>query len=411
MRVSTSQFYMQSALQMGNKSSELNEQMAKLSSGKQVLTAKDNAVQYSTLAGYKDDLSNIEKYNRNIIQAESNNNLQETMFSDAEDILNNVRDLVLQANNGAMSDEDLQAINDQLSNNLEQLVDIANSQDENGDYIFAGFQTSQQPFSQKADGSVNYSGDSGVNTLQVSKNINVATNQSGDAAFMKVANAIGDFSANYPPSLPAFPNANTSGVALASANITDRGTYNTSATPHDYTFDFAVGTGDLTVTDSAGGTTTFPVADYEGGKKITIDGIEVSISGNPLPGESFTMSEQEEVSIFDAVNNAISWVGQGVSASEPEQRQVDYNTVLDQLSSTLTHLSSRRSEVGIRLQVLENQDNRHLDTALGLESGKANIEDLDIAKAITEFEQSQLALQASQQVFTKVQGLTLFNYL
>jgi flagellar hook-associated protein 3 FlgL len=48
---------------------------------------------------------------------------------------------------------------------------------------------------------------------------------------------------------------------------------------------------------------------------------------------------------------------------------------------------------------------------LNIVSGKSAIEDLDFAKAISEFEQSKIALQASQQAFSKVQGLTLFNYI
>ena len=39
MRVSTAQFYLQSAQQMSSKTSDINEQMAYLSSGKRVLTA------------------------------------------------------------------------------------------------------------------------------------------------------------------------------------------------------------------------------------------------------------------------------------------------------------------------------------------------------------------------------------
>ncbi|MFT5003812.1 MAG: flagellar hook-associated protein 3 FlgL, partial [Flavobacteriales bacterium] len=66
MRVSTSQFYLQSALLMNQKSADVNEQMEHLSSGKRVLTAKDDAVSYGTLAGYKNDLANIEQYKRNI---------------------------------------------------------------------------------------------------------------------------------------------------------------------------------------------------------------------------------------------------------------------------------------------------------------------------------------------------------
>jgi flagellar hook-associated protein 3 FlgL len=407
MRVSTAQFYLQSSQQMSQKSSDVNEQMAHLTSGKRVLTAKDDAVSYGTLAGYKNDLANIEQYKRNITQAESHNNLQEIVLSGVEDILSNIKDQMLQANNGAMSDEDIQAIAKQTRHSFDQMLELANSKDENGGYIFSGYKTDQQPFSQKSDGSVSYSGDSGVKELPIAKNITIPTNQTGDATFLKVGNPIGDFTANY--------TANTSGVALASANVTDRGTYNTSAMPHDYMFTIDALTNDLTVTD-VNGDIAFPVAPatpapHVAGQTITFDGIDVTLSGNPLPGDSFVMSEQENVSIFESINNAISWMENSAVSTNPEQHQVDYDTLLDQFNSAMTNITSKRVDAGIRLQVLESQESRHLDMALNITSGQSNIEDLDFAKAISEFEQSKIALQASQQAFTKVQGLTLFNYI
>jgi flagellar hook-associated protein 3 FlgL len=401
MRVSTAQFYQQSTLQMSQKTSDVNEQMAYLTSGKQVLTAKDDAVSYSTLAGYKDDLANIEKYKRNITQAESHNNLQDIVLSSAEDLLNNIKDKMLQANNGAMSDQDLEAIAKEARNSFDQMLDLANTQNENGDYIFSGFNIEQQPFSQQVDGTVVYSGDTGVNEIQIAKNITIATNQTGDAAFLNVANAMGDFTASY--------TNNTSGIALANANVTDRSTYNTSASPHTYTFTFDAAN-DLTVTD-ADGDVAFPAAPYNAGDTISFDGIDVTLSGNPLPGDSFTITEQEEVSIFDTINNAITWMESGTNSANPEQHQVDYNTLLDQFNSAMTHITSKRVDAGVRLQVLESQESRHLDMELNIASGTSAIEDLDFAKAISEFEQSQIALQASQQAFTKIQGLTLFNYI
>jgi flagellar hook-associated protein 3 FlgL len=406
MRVSTAQFYMQSALQMGSKSSELNEQVGYLSSGKSVLTAKDDAIQYGTLAGYNNDLASIEIYQRNIIQAESQNNVQEIVYSDIEDLLNNIQEQLIKANNGAMTDEDLGAIAMETQSTLDQILDLANSQDENGNYIFSGYQTSQQPFSQSTDGSVSYNGDSGVRELQIAKNISIETNQSGDAVFMNIPNDIGDFIPTYPSTTP-----NESGMALASATVSDRSAYNTSATPHDYTFDFDATTADLTITNSAGTTTTFAVADYEGGQKITFDGIDVTLSGNPLPGESFTMGEQEEVSIFDTLNQAIAWMDQGSDNANTAQSQADYNAIFEQLGSTMSHITSRRVDSGIRLQVLDSQESRHLDTELSLATNISAIEDLDFTKAITDFEQMQLALQASQQAFSSVQGLSLFNYI
>ena len=412
MRVSTAQFYLQSSQQMSSKTSDVNEQMAYLTSGKRVLTAKDDAVSYGTLAGYKDDLANIEKYKRNITQAESHNSLQDVAFSNAEDILNNVKEQMLQANNGAMSSEDLLAIAKQTRNNLDQLLDLANSQNENGDYIFSGYQTEQQPFSQQVDGSVLYGGDSGVRELQIANNIKIPTNQTGDAAFMKVDNAMGDFTATYPPSATN-PSANTSSVAVESANIVDRGAYNTSTGQHTFTTDPV--TNNLTVTDG-GGIPVFPIlptlpAPYVAGQTISFDGIDVTLSGNLLPGESFTLNEKADVSIFETINDAITWLEQGSVSTDTEQHQVDYNTLLDQLNGATSHITSRRVDAGVRLQVLENQESRHLDAELSISTGKANIEDLDFAKAISQFEQSKIALQASQQAFSKVQGLTLFNYI
>ena len=405
MRVSTAQFYMQSAMQMSNKTTDVNEQMAYLSSGKRVLTAKDDAVAFGTLVGYKDDLTNIDKYNRNINQAENHNSLQEVLFSDAQLILDRVKQDMLLANNGRMSNEDLQSIASQVRNSLDQLLDIANSQDENGDYLFAGYQTEQKPFSQQVDNSVTYNGDSGVRELQIAKNIKVPVSQSGEAAFNKVTNALGNFSAAY-PTTPA----NLSGIAVETANVTNRSDYNASTTPHNYTFTFNPTAEDLVVTDN-GGTPVFTTSTYTAGQPITFDGVEVTLSGNPLPGDNFTISEEENISIFSTINDAIEWMEKGNVSTNQEQHAVNYNTTLNQLNSAMTHISSRQVDSGIRLQVLESQRSRHLDSQLYLESGKSRIEDLDFAKAISEFEQSKIALQASQQSFTKIQNLTLFNYI
>jgi len=404
MRVSTAQFYYQSSLQMSNKSSEVNEQMAYLSSGKQVLTAKDDAVQYSTLAGYKESLASLEKYQRNITMATSHNSLQEVIFSDAETILDNIKQDMLLANNGRMSNEDLQALASEMRTSFDQLLDLANTQDEQGEYIFSGYQTQQQPFIRNANNSVAYSGDTGVNELQIAKNINIATNQTGDASFMTINNAIGDFSANY-PTTPA----NSSGIALESAKVVDRNTYNITGNP-DYTFTFGPGAAQLNVVDAVGNS-HFTTTSYVAGQTISFEGIDVTLSGNPLPGDTFTIGEQEDISMFSTINDAISWIDRGVVSTSQEQHQVDYNTILEQLNTVMSHTSSRRADAGIRLQVLENQTSRHLDAELHLTSGKANIEDLDFAKAIAEFEQSQTALQASQQTFSQVQNLSLFNYI
>ena len=401
MRVSTQQFYFQNAQQLSNKQSDVNDQIQYLASGKRVLTAKDDAVSYGTLAGYKDGLANIEKYQRNLNQAENRNSLQEVSFASAEDVMQQLKQLFIQANNGTLSDDSIKSLAELGKNTQSQLLDIANTQDESGDYIYAGYQVDVQPFTLQPDDSVIYHGDSGVRELQIAKNVMVDINQSGDDAFEKVPNDIGDFSANY--------NTNTSGISVNKAVIANPGAYDTVTNPPDYNFNFASAT-DLTVTDG-NGAVVFNTTTYAPGQTVAFNGVEVQISGNPLPGDDFDLTPQADISIFDTVKAAIDWMNVGVNPADPVQHKVDYDVILGQLDEALNHMTGRRAEAGVRLTLIDNQESNHLDAELYLSSGRSNIEDLDFAKAVATFEQSQVSLQAAQQSFVQIKNLSLFNYL
>jgi len=406
MRVSTAQFYFQNGLQMSQKQASVSEQSAYLSSGKRVLTAKDDAVAYSTLSGYQTELKNIEKYQRNITQAENRNNLQEVSFANASNVLNELKDVFLQANNGGYSDQDLASISQQATNSLQQILDIANSKDETGGYVFSGYSIDKKPFELQPDNTVDYQGDHGVRELQIAKNVMVATNITGEQAFEKVPNRIGDFSANYI--------TNTSGISVEKAAIVNRGNYDTTpgtGYPPNFTFSFGATSADLIVTD-ADGDTMLNINNYTPGQLIALpNGMEVQLNGNPLPGDTIELVPEENISIFDTMKAAIDWLNVGESPADQTQHQVEYNTILSQLNNALDHVSSQRADSGIRLQLIDRQKNNHLDSELYLNSGRSAIEDLDFSKAISEFEQSKMALQAAQQTFTQIQNLSLFNYI
>lgn len=401
MRMSTSQFYFQNSQQISHKSTEVNNQVEYISSGKRILTAKDDAVSYGTLSGYKESLANIEKYQRNIIQAENRNTLQETAFTSAESYMQELKQVFIQANNGTLSDSDLSALAELAQNSQLQLIDIANTKDETGSYIFSGFQIDTEPFSLQADNSVNYNGDSGKRELQIGKNINVELNQPGDAAFEHVPNPIGDF-------LPTYI-SNAGGIALSTAVIADPSSYDEVGFPPDYTFTFSAPS-DLTVTDG-NGFPVYPTSAYTPGQTVAFNGLEVKIGGNPLPGDQLQISPAETVSIFDTVKSAIDWMNVGTTPADPTQHANDYAAILSQLDQALNHMTSRRTDAGVRLSLIDNQHNNHLDAELSITKGSSNIEDLDFAKAVSTFEQSKVALQAAQQTFMQIKDLSLFNYI
>lgn len=406
MRVSTAQFYYQNSLNMSTKSSELNEQTPYLSSGKRVLTAKDDAVAFSSLSGYKDGISRIEQYNRNITLSKSQNTLTETSFSLTQETLMQVKQRFIQANNGSLSDDDRGSLADQMSQYLDQVLDIANAKDESGNFIFAGHKVNTQPFAKQADGSVIYQGDTGVDQLAISNNVFVDINQTGKSAFEDIANNTGDFTPTY--------TTNVGGATVVNTAVANRGAYDTVAFPPGYTLDFTDadnnGSLEVVVTDSTASPIT-TIDPFVPGQPFSFNGVEVTIDGTPEVGDQFTLNEDETVSIFETLKAAIEWLNVDGTAANSSQHQIDYGHILSQINSAANHISSQQGLAGINLQLIDSQESRHLDSNLSLEQGRSHIEDLDFAQAVSKFEQSQVALQAAQQTFSRMQGLSLFNYL
>ena len=84
---------------------------------------------------------------------------------------------------------------------------------------------------------------------------------------------------------------------------------------------------------------------------------------------------------------------------------------LQNLDQALGHVLEVRADVGVRMSQVENQLNINEDFTLQLQDSLSDIQDLDYAEAISRLNLQLTALQAAQQAYVKVQGLSLFNYL
>lgn len=84
---------------------------------------------------------------------------------------------------------------------------------------------------------------------------------------------------------------------------------------------------------------------------------------------------------------------------------------LTRLDSAIDSVLTTRSAIGARLNSIESQKNMNDSFDLQLRQNRSTLEDLDYAEAVSRFERQNIALQASQQSFIKIEGLSLFNYL
>lgn len=92
-----------------------------------------------------------------------------------------------------------------------------------------------------------------------------------------------------------------------------------------------------------------------------------------------------------------------------------FSTVTDEILTDISNAQESflqaRTAAGARLRALDNQENQNEKFIVDLKTTLSDIEDLDYAEAISRFNLQNTSLQAAQQSFSRVQNLSLFNFL
>ena len=186
MAIST-RIYNEQALSVLNRiTGDIQDVQSRIATGKNVLRASDNPAVSTKISFSKDQKMMLERFNSNIDAATNRLEQAEVAIGTMVNVLQRTYELSIQARNGTNSPADLKVIAVEVSNLRDQILSLANSQDPNGNYLFAGYRVSDEPFVENGDGVVNYTGDSGIHTLQISKNQRIATGLDGADVFLRV---------------------------------------------------------------------------------------------------------------------------------------------------------------------------------------------------------------------------------
>ncbi|MBO2695707.1 flagellar hook-associated protein FlgL [Shewanella algae] len=401
MRISTSQMYQQNLNSILQKQTDTNRILEQLSSGKKVNTAGDDPVAAIGIDNLYQQNALVQQYLKNVDYSKNHLSMAESKLGSAETLVTSIREQMLRAVNGTLAPSERQMIADELRGSLDELLSIANTQDESGNYLFSGYSTDTQPFAFDASGNMVYSGDSGVRDALVAQGVAMGTNIPGDSAFMKVPNGLGDYGVNYLASQTGDFRVLSAKIDNPAAHVADT-----------YTFSFTdngAGGVDLEVLDS-GGTAVANVANFDASNPVSFNGIEVKLDGTPAGGDSFTMEPDAEVPIFDTIQQAIDLLEDPNRVNTPEGK-AELAQLLNNVDSGLNQLSVARGVAGNNLKSLESYSSNHTEEELVNKSALSLLEDLDYASAITEFQKQQLALNAVSNVFSRVGSVSLFDFI
>lgn len=117
----------------------------------------------------------------------------------------------------------------------------------------------------------------------------------------------------------------------------------------------------------------------------------ITVFGDPAAGNS----------AFDVVAQFADNMG----AATPDSLDI---ASIDQ---ALERMITVRSSIGARINAVDQQQELNDDLILDMKTTLSEFQDLDYAEAISRMNLQATALQAAQQAFVRVQGLSLFNYL
>ena len=429
MRISTSQIYDAGSLNIQRNQAALFKLQNQLSTGRRVLTPEDDpvAAAQALLVTQAKEMNTQQTTNQGT--AESQLGLMDGQLSSLVDLIQNVRDRVIQAGNTSLTASDRESIATELEARFGELLGLANAQNGSGDYLFSGYQGATKPFAIDAsDSAVAYYGDDGERLLQVSSSRIMPVNVAGSDVFMNAKQGNGTFVVQTGGNTGGGINQGSATVDAGSvldlqkwqqtfnsyswADATQRGLQIrfTSATTYQL-YDLGDPATPLLTPDDAPYTpgSAIPLV-TSGGEDF---GAQVMVQGQPKAGDTFEIRPSGNQSLFQTVQSLIGALKTpvGTSSFTTSEYSNALGLQLTNLDRALDNVSSVQATVGTRLRELESLGDAASDLDLQYQTTLSDLQDLDYAKAISEFTMQQTFLEAAQKSFAQISGLSLFNYL
>jgi flagellar hook-associated protein 3 FlgL len=401
MRLSTAGFHRNSINAILEHQTKLARTQEQITTGRRYQSAADDPIAATRAAALDRTLADNAQYERNSNLIEARLSHEEQALADATTLLQRVRELALQGANTTLGPDERRMLAIDVQQNLAALIDLANTDDANGEFLFSGTSTSTRPFSMGTAG-VNYQGDLTNRQIRISSTQALADSHSGADVFMNIRERNGVFTTNV-------TTTNTGSATIDVGRVTDLSAW----VEDNYTLQFTSATDWQVVDDS----TPTPVVVASGtgftsGQSINFAGISVTVTGTPAVNDSFTITPAAGVDMFaivDDVSDALRLATGTPSDAAIFQSRIGAS--IANLDKALERVVTVRAEVGSRLNAIDQAAETSEAEAIDLQSLLSDLRDVDYAQAISQLNQQYAGLQAAQAAYTRIAQLSLFDYL
>lgn len=426
MRISTVQAFNNGVTGLQRNYANVTRTQEQISTGNRILTPADDPVASVRLLQLEQQQNVLGQYKENLTAAKNSLAQEEVSLNSANTILQRVRELAVQAGNGALSSADRASIAAELQEREDELLGLMNTRNARGEYLFAGFQGKTQPFVREADGSYSYRGDEGQRKIQIASSLDMPISDNGKKTFVNITDAgrLQTLPAGSLPGLrvsnglvqdevafsatPAFPEA---GIGIRFTSPTEYVVYDVANPPT-----LPISGPPFAPEILANGALDSDPAKQD---KLVFRGVVVQFDGVPAGGEVVevtprliagqTAQKQGVLDTIATLRRSLLEAPQSPGGNLQVRDAVALG--LTNLDHAMVTLDSVRGEIGARLNIVETTQTDNEDVALVNKSVQAQLRELDYAEALSRLSFQSIVLEAAQQSYVKISGLTLFSQL
>lgn len=411
MRIATLQQYHTGLNGILKNQANVNKTQQEISTGRRVLTPADDPVAATKILQMQQEIALNDQYVMNMNAADNRLKTEEAAIQAITESLAQLKALTSNAS-GAKTLSDRQAIAAEVHEIQEYLADLFNSKDAGGEYIFAGFKGQTQPFVKGANGRYDFVGDEGQRKLAIGRTTTVATGDSGKNLFINVPASKNTFMAQASPK-------NKADLQVNPGFVVDEEKYD-EFYPHDLIITFNP---ESAVTPAEANFTVRRASDnrivdgfanvsFSSGSNLSVAGISVNIQGSPEAGDQVLIQTTPKQSITDTIFRLTA--GLNTLPDTPEGNDALALLIYDTLTN-LTHaeatVSTVRSSLGARMQIVDNTRELAADVKLVNREILSKLQDADYAESISKLSLQTYLLEAAQQSYTAISRMSLFNHM
>lgn len=395
LRISTAGLYTQGLQGLLMRQQQVARTQQQLITGNKLEVAADDPTGMAQAQRLDHALASLEQQGKDAGLLEHRLRSQEQALSDVGSHLTRARELAIQANSPVLSDADRKSIADELRSIRSEVLSIANREDGAGRRLFAGGRDGVIPFADNG-GSVSYAGDDGRNLIEVAPDLTVADTDAGSDVFMRVRTGDGIVRG-------IAGGANTGTGVLQASAITDHTAWGGRSLRVEFTAPDA-----YRVVDAAG--TVLATGAYTANSTISAGGVQVTLTGAPAAGDTFTVERAPVRDVFATLENLADVLD--TPATSPVERARRGNALgaaISDIETAQDHMLSVRAGTGTRLASIDSAADMRGAGDLTLSETLSQLRDVDYAEAASQLAVQLTALEAAQKTMLRVQALSLFD--